>query len=210
METLGTKLLRARKASHLSLEQLAETLGWSPSRISLYERDIRVPRLNVLRELADALGCPFDQLIAENALLNVAHVQMTPRAKVPLISWVRAGSCHPAADPYEPGDAEEWIETEIKVNKNSYALTVRGDSMEPLFPEGCVIVVDSDKRAENGSFVIARLDDSGDVTFKQLVKDAGMMYLKPLNERYPIIPITRDATICGVIVEMIQRRRFAP
>lgn len=185
-------------------------LGWQQSRLSNYENDMRVPKLAVLKELAAALGCHLDQLIAENALFNAAELPTKPRSKVPLISWVQAGECQPALNPYEPGDAAEWIETEINVTKNSYALTVRGDSMEPLFPEGSIIIVDPDRQATHGSFVIARIDDSGEATFKQLVIDGGLTYLKPLNDRYPIIRIDRDSTICGVVVEMIQRRRFIP
>lgn len=210
MNTLGTRLLLAREARQLSQEQLAEKLGWSPSRISLYERDKRVPKLKQIRDLANALGCSFEQLITESGLANTGRYDMTPRARVPIISWVRAGKSHPASNPYEPGDEEDWIETEINVTTNSFALTVRGDSMEPLFPEGCVIVVDPNRQAENGSYVVARLDDLDEVTFKQLVKDAGLTYLKPLNPRYPIMQIDRSAVICGVVVEMVQRKRFVP
>lgn len=210
METLGHRIRALREARKLSQTQLAERLGWYESRLSSYENDKRTPRVPVLKELAQALQCKVEDFITQEALLNVERIEMQPRHKVPLISWVRAGQSHTAASPYEPGDIEEWIETEINVTNTSFALVVRGDSMEPLFPEGCIIVVDPNRSATHGSYVVARMDESDEVTFKQLIHDGGLTYLKPINARYPIIKIDRDASICGVVVEMIQRRRFIP
>ena len=45
-------------------------------------------------------------------------------------------------------------------------------------------------------------DDTNQATFKQLVIDGPRRYLKPLNPRYPVIPIEREARICGVVREM--------
>jgi SOS-response transcriptional repressor LexA len=45
--------------------------------------------------------------------------------------------------------------------------------------------------------VVARVGD--DITFRQLVVEAGRSYLKPLNNLYPLTP-AKDATICGVVV----------
>lgn len=48
-------------------------------------------------------------------------------------------------------------------------------------PEGAVIVVDPELPYSSGSLVVARLDDSKEATFKQLVIDGEQKYLKPLN-----------------------------
>ena len=50
--------------------------------------------------------------------------------------------------------------------------------------------------------MVVALDDTNQATFKQLVIDGARRYLKPLNPRYPIIPVERDARICGVVREM--------
>jgi len=59
--------------------------------------------------------------------------------------------------------------------------------------------------AEPGDYVIA-LNQSNETTFKQLVKDGGDLYLKPLNSRYPIKPLN-GARIIGVVREFTKRFR---
>ena len=74
--------------------------------------------------------------------------------------------------------------------------------MEDRFTEGELIFVDPDREPYNGAFVVVRLDDAQQATFKQLVIESGRHYLRPLNERWPdpIIEINGNATLCGVVV----------
>ena len=74
--------------------------------------------------------------------------------------------------------------------------------MEPRFEEGRVLIVEPDKEARPGHFVIVKNGD-GEATFKQLIKDGGELMLKPLNPRYPIRPLG-DAKIIGVVVQSIE------
>ena len=74
--------------------------------------------------------------------------------------------------------------------------------MEPRFTEGELIFVAPDREPYNGAFVVVRLDEAQQATFKQLVIESGRRYLRPLNERWPdpIIEINGNATLCGVVV----------
>ena len=47
----------------------------------------------------------------------------------PLISWVQAGSFHDVADPFQPGDADEWLPCPVAHGPQTYAVRVRGESM---------------------------------------------------------------------------------
>lgn len=127
------------------------------------------------------------------------------RGKVPLISWVQAGKWREAIDLYTPGDAEDWIETTVPIKENTFALRVDGDSMEPEFPAGVLIVVEPDMDPQPGDYVIAKNGD--DATFKQLVKDGSDWLLKPLNERYPIKPLESPCKIIGVVRSLERRFR---
>ena len=94
------------------------------------------------------------------------------------------------------------------VGPHAFALRVRGDSMEnprgrPSYPAGCIIIVDPAVTAKPGDRVIARLENTKEVTFKQYEEDAGRKYLKPLNPQYPTLEITEGATFCGVVVQTI-------
>ncbi len=125
--------------------------------------------------------------------------------RVPVISWVQAGAMTPVTDIYAPGYAEEWVETPVPAKRHTYALRVRGDSMEPTFPDGHIIIVDPDLDPMPGDYVIARNGD-GEATFKQLIKDGSDWYLKPVNPRYPVKPLG-EATIIGVVRAVEKRFR---
>lgn len=127
------------------------------------------------------------------------------RGKVPLISWVQAGKWKEAIDLYAPGDAEVWIETTVPIKEHTFVLRVEGDSMEPDFPAGTLLVVEPDLDPQPGDYVIAKNGD--EATFKQLVKDGADWYLKPLNERYPIKPLESPCKIIGVVREAARRFR---
>lgn len=136
------------------------------------------------------------------------------KGKVPLISWVQAGSWSTAVDNLQPGDAEEWVDTTVPIHQHTYALRVKGDSMtnpagDPSFPHGSVIVVEPDAIDTPdkliGSFVIVKRQADDEATFKQLVKDAGAFYLKPLNPRYPMLQLQTGDVFCGVVRERLMR-----
>ena len=73
--------------------------------------------------------------------------------------------CLPSASP------QEWITVTARVGRRAYALRVQADSMEPKFPEGVIIIVDPDVEPVHGSFVIALITDTDQITFKQFVID---------------------------------------
>jgi SOS-response transcriptional repressor LexA len=136
------------------------------------------------------------------------------KGKVPLISWVQAGSWSSAVDNLHPGDAEEWVETTVPIHQHTYALRVRGDSMtnpagDPSFPDGAIIVVEPNAIGEAetmlGQYVIVKRTAEDEATFKQLVKDAGRYFLKPLNPRYPMLELNQEDAFCGVVRERVVR-----
>ncbi len=136
---------------------------------------------------------------------ELANTEPGPEIKgyVPLISWVQAGNCSEAIDMFYKGDAEDWVECPLNLSKNTYALRIKGASMEPRFHEGEIIIVDPNGDWDrSGAFVIAKRTNENEVTFKQLFKDGGSYYLKALNPEWPerIIRMDREEwSICGVV-----------
>lgn len=202
--TLGQRIKARRKALGLSQVRLGELAGLDQTVISKLERG-DVQETARIAELANVLQCDALWLAtgkerAERA--NVAGVAALPANRVPLISFVAAGNWSDAVDNYAPGDAEAWVETTVPVKRHTYALRVEGDSMEPRFPNGAILIVEPEAEAKSGSFVIMRQNGT-DATFKQLVHDGGRWYLKPVNPRYPIMELSEDAVLCGVVRQMV-------
>lgn len=120
------------------------------------------------------------------------------RGSVPLLSSVQAGAFKEILDSnYSVGDGVTMIPTTVPVNRYTFALRVQGDSMEPRFTEGMILIVEPELDAQHGDYVIVK-NGSEETTFKQLIKDGADYFLKPLNERYPIKPLG-GATIIGVV-----------
>lgn len=133
------------------------------------------------------------------------HYDRLPVRKVPLISWVQAGGFIDPNCQTTPGYAEHYEETAATSSDKAFALTVKGDSMEPEFTQGDIIIVDPERGVNNGSFIIAKNGD-GEATFKQLVQDGSRVLFKPLNQRYPIMDMTGvKHNIVGVVVEKKKR-----
>jgi len=81
----------------------------------------------------------------------------------------------------------------------SFALMVLGDSMEPEFVEGDIIIIEPEGLATEGSFVMAWLADEW--IFRQLARDTGGWKLRPLNPKYASAPIPDLSVIKGVIIQ---------
>ncbi|MBI1450350.1 helix-turn-helix domain-containing protein [Acinetobacter sp. FL51] len=195
---LGTAIKKLRVEKKMSQALLAEKVGVSTPNISRYESGKQNPEFDKMKDIAEALNVKMSDLIL---MAEGNNVKTGPDLyRVPLISWVQAGNLK---EVFINSDMDnlEWVETTYRARKCTYALRVVGDSMEPKFPEGSIIIVEPEEQANNKSFVIVR-QDGDKATFKQLIDDGSERYLKPINERYPIIPFSSDSEICGVVKRM--------
>jgi SOS-response transcriptional repressor LexA len=222
MDSFAKRLLWARTQKDLSQEDLGKLIGVSQSTIGNYEAGLRNnPRkITKLAEclgvsakwLEEGVGSPYREQAASAKVLD-SNVEPGPdmRARVPLISFVQAGSWCEATDPYNVGDAEDWLACPVKHGPRTYALRVRGQSMhnpggEISFAEGDIIFVDPDRDAIHKSLVVMRLDDSNEATFKRLLTDGEKRFLEALNPSWPnrIFEINGDARPCGVVIAKLE------
>ncbi len=219
MKTAADRIRHIREKLDLSQEAFGNKIGVSKAAVSQWEsgdiKNLRPTNLFAMQRISGfsaewiATGHGPKQL--RGGAAEGAEVTLQPGPEVfavPLISWVTAGQWSEIVDNYRPGQGEKPVYTTRKAGPRAYALRVVGDSMEnpngrPTYPQGSIIIVDPDREALHGSAVIVRLDDSEQVTFKQLVVEGGIRYLKPLNPRYPIMKVDRKATFCGVVVQTI-------
>lgn len=88
---------------------------------------------------------------------------------------------------------------EVCKSKEPYALMVLGDSMEPEFMEGEVIVIDPEGVARDGSFVIAWHNE--EYIFRQLRIIDGQWYIAALNAAYPMQKLSGPDAVKGVIIQ---------
>ncbi|ALM85773.1 LexA family transcriptional regulator [Bordetella sp. N] len=203
-----------------SQTKAADMLGYStPSLVSRYASGAKDIGDGTARKVEEAFGLGLYWLDTDHASqpprVEVAASIEAPsvaydiararpmQGQVPLISWVQAGVLAEVIDNFAPGDADVWHACPRRHGPHTFALRVRGISMEPKFQDGDIIFVDPDVAAEHGRNVVVRFEDSKEATFKQLVIEGEHQYLRALNPDWPgprLIEIDATATICGVVI----------
>ena len=88
-----------------------------------------------------------------------------------------------------------------------YALQVLGDSMEPEFPDRCVVIIEPGEQRIPGSYVFAEVE--GVRWFRRYVVDSERVErLVALNDHYPEIDLTGlDWKVIGLITQRNVRRK---
>ncbi|GJB82483.1 LexA family protein [Pseudomonas sp. s4] len=137
-----------------------------------------------------------------------ANVEPTPGPvryyEYPEISWVQAGMPMEAVEisnvalcEVHPSDA--WA------GPNGFWLKVKGPSMTSpsgmSFPEGMVILVAPGFDVESSQFVVAKMIDTNEATFKQFIWDSGRAFLKPLNPSFPTVEMDGEWVLVGRVVD---------
>lgn len=114
---------------------------------------------------------------------------------VPIIGRVAAG---------EPLLAQEHIENyfpipmEFMPNKQTYLLTVKGESMiNAGILDGDMVLVEEEHTARNGDMVVALIEDGA--TVKTFYKEEGVYRLQPENDNMDPI-IVSEVTILGKVI----------
>jgi|Deesub1362A_J573_1020465.scaffolds.fasta_scaffold00740_33 SOS-response transcriptional repressor LexA len=206
MKTVGEFIKEKRKERGISARQLAQRAGVSDAHIIYLENAKREPTLPTLKKILDALGVSFQDFISETGYsdVNVEPVQMKRLYQIPVVTWVTAGRWKEVCDAFEPGDADEWIESDVR-GRNVFALKVIGDSMEPEFKEGEIIIVNPHVEASPNDFIVVK-NRNEEATFKQLKKYGSKWVLHPLNPKYPDQEVKKgEFKIIGKVVKKEKR-----
>ncbi|WP_116743872.1 LexA family protein [Actinobacillus suis] len=135
--------------------------------------------------------------------------------KVPLISYVQAGAWTGIDDFRETCGDYEYILTDLDVSGDAFALKIKGDSMEPEFIAGDIVIIDPRVEPHAGEFVAA-INGDYEATFKKYrpledLDEYGRQYfeLVPLNpDWHSMSSLKQEIRIIGTMVEhRIYRRK---
>ncbi|RYF33678.1 MAG: helix-turn-helix domain-containing protein [Comamonadaceae bacterium] len=190
----------------MSEQQFADAVGVSRGAVQQWEKPGgTAPKRGNQPRVAEVLGVSIAELLSGGSNTSAG---VDARAEVPLVSEVEAGR-YTIIDNFRPTGRFETVPVTVPVKRHTHALRVKGDSMLSAsgdsFPDGSIVIVEPEIEAVPGDYVIA-LTESQQTTFKQLVRDGGELYLKPLNARYPIKPLG-NSVVVGVVREFTKRFR---
>ena len=186
-ELIGKRIQEIRTQRGMTQEALAERINISKSSISEWEACKRVPRMETLRKIADALGVDVWEIIGFNDVeftpvkdgvplpSNVRPISALHHQRVPLIGSVAAGE--PIYDPEELG---VYIDSPVDADA---AITIRGDSMMPTYQDGDMVYVKCRPEVPEGAVAVVFLDD--EATLKHVYKRPTGLTLISDNPAHP-------------------------
>jgi len=123
---------------------------------------------------------------------------------IPIVGRVAAGSPISAVE-----NIEKYIPTNPISSPVDFFLRVKGDSMKDIgIIENDLVGVKKTSTAENGSVVVARLED--EVTLKRLVQENGTIKLVAENKNYDDILIDQNSgfSLEGIAVGVVREDVF--
>jgi SOS-response transcriptional repressor LexA len=115
--------------------------------------------------------------------------------QIPVINRVAAGYPREFTDlDYPRAVADEYIAVPDLTDPDAFAARVVGDSMEPDYREGEIVVFSPALDTPSGSDCFVRLERDNETTFKRIyLEDEGRtIRLQPLNSRYPPRTVDRE------------------
>ncbi len=188
------RALDTMAAEHgLSASGLAKRAGldpttFNPSKRRMPDGRARWPSTESLAKVLDATGASLDVF---TALVTGARViPATPARqqsrRIPLIGLAQAGGEGFFDDGGYPvgGSWDEVALPEI-ADGNAYALEISGESMEPVFRDGDLVIVSPNAPIRRGDRVVVRTM-AGEVMAKQLARrSARRVELRSLNPAHP-------------------------
>jgi phage repressor protein C with HTH and peptisase S24 domain len=178
----------------LSPSGLARKAGLDPTSFNMSKRGTadgraRWPSTESLAKVLKATGAGLDDFTAlVMGARALADTSTRARTKIPLIGLARAGTSGFFDDGGYPAGAG-WDEVELPQtgDAHAYALSISGDSMEPVYRAGDSIIVSPAAPVRAGDRVVARSVD-GAVMAKSLTRrTATRVELSSLNPAYPTL-----------------------
>jgi repressor LexA len=210
MEPLCQKLRKRRRQVGLTLDDLASKAGISKPYLSLIEtgRVANPPSDEKLRRLEQTLG------FADGELVRQAHLQKIPQDVRAMLERLLERTGGENSAPGDGGELREALQEMVGGNtdgatgnmvpvidesarvgcpeicdKDAFAARIQGDSMNPRYRQGDIVIFAPSLPARDGDDCFVRFAD-GRTTFKRIFFEVDgearspVVRLQPRNERY--------------------------
>ncbi len=175
-------------ASGLAKRSGLDATTFNPSKRRMPDGRNRWPSTESVAKVLDATGASlesFSSLVSgARALASGAGTRAISR-RVPLIGLAQAGGEGYFDDGgYPVGGSWDEVSLPEIADPNAYALEISGESMEPVFRDGALVIVSPSAPIRRGDRVVVRTV-GGEVMAKQLARrSARRVELKSLNPEH--------------------------
>jgi len=197
---LKDRLFLIRKEKGLTQAHMAKILNVSRQAYNHYETGQRIPPTDAITQLANYFNVSTDYLLGADK----QHKPKVRGIRIPVLGEVQAGIPIEAIE--DIIDYEE-IDEQMAAQGDFFALQVRGDSMEPKFSQGDVVIVRQQTTVDSGNIAIM-LVNGDSATIKKFMRHDNGISLIALNQAYaPMFYTNKEVEefpiIClGKVVEL--------
>jgi len=141
--------------------------------------------------------------------VNQAGPNLSAGRAIPVINKVQAGYPTDFDDmDYPVGVADDYVRCPDVHDPNAFAVRVIGDSMEPKFSQGDIVIFSPAADVNNGDDCFVRFATPHETTFKRVFfEKKKQIRLQPRNEKYSPI-IVEGKKINGIYRAMIRYERL--
>ncbi|WP_404803233.1 LexA family protein [Mammaliicoccus sciuri] len=194
---IGKRIKELRKQKKLTQTDLSKLTGYKQNTISSHENGTRgLDELDILN-YCEALGVtPTDLFQKEQPV-----VETMPVKKIPVVSKISAGL--PLYSEENLLDYIYFATDKTNSNKEKFALKVIGDSMDKIFQDGDIVVVEKDSVVENGQLGVVMVNGYN-ATVKRIRYNGDQVMLIPESNNpnhYPQVYNSQDEVkIVGKVV----------
>lgn len=219
---LAKYLRNIRESLGYSIYDVNKLCEISPSYLSLMENGKRRPSPIILKKLSSIYHVDYNDLLIKAGFSDLIVEQKNKEdifqkigaiplsdietVKIPILGTVKAGYNYLAQE-----NIIDYIAFKIDGidTENYYALYVTGDSMEPLFDDGDIVIVHKQDDFENGENCVV-LINGNEATVKKVYKGTTGIKLQAVNPYYPPKIFTEEeikdlpVKIIGVVEKSIR------
>ena len=181
LERMPSDVRQRQETLEAEVQKLRGVLG------ELYNRMSSAPRTG--------MGSVDMDSIARTVRTEANVRQLSLGRAIPVINKVTAGYPHHFTDlDYPPSVADEYVRCVDLSDPQAFAARVVGDSMEPTYHEGDVVVFSPNKPTVSGMDCFVRFERDCSTTFKRFfMDDENTIRLQPLNNKYRSESYAREA-----------------
>lgn len=174
----------ARANAGLTQQEAADALGCTVQAYQNYEYGKRDIKGTTLAELADVFGCTVNYLLGLSDAISVHPASR----RIPVLGRIAAGTPNEAIP---QSDESWWLLDPTRADAGHlFYLQVSGDSMNRLFQDGTLLLIDPTEEVRNGDIGVVFVNGD-DATVKRVFFAGDTVVLHPESTN----PVHRDRPI---------------
>ena len=203
-QTIGSKIKDALNETATSQVELAKRLGITPGVITRWTKGDKIPTIENLQRIAEALELPLEYFINSKKRNGEGRVRMVTSevSYIPIL-----GTSSATKEKFILEEKEGFIPV-AQANSKQCAVKVDGDCMvdpkdhENSIYDGSYIVVDPEAEVSNGDVVLARISEDYS-TIKRIFIKPDCVKLIPDNPKCKtLIRKKEDIEVIGKVVHV--------